>query len=147
MADVRRSEGGFLLSKVHQLSGRVFNRLLREHGIEFNSAQGRILFVLWKGDSIPITELADETMLSKSTLTSMLDRLEAAGHIRRDQIPEDRRVILIHLTDENKRLKNKYERVSREMTELFYEGFTWEEIKEFEGYLRRMLENLKKHDL
>lgn len=147
MADVRRSEGGFLLSKVHQLSGRVFNRLLREHGIEFNSAQGRILFVLWKGDSIPITELADETMLSKSTLTSMLDRLEEAGHIRRDQSPEDRRVILIHLTDENKRLKNKYERVSREMTELFYEGFTWEEIKEFEGYLRRTLENLKKHDL
>jgi len=147
VADVRRSEGGFLLSKVHQLSGRVFNRLLREHGIEFNSAQGRILFVLWKGDSIPITELADETMLSKSTLTSMLDRLEEAGHIRRDQSPGDRRVILIHLTDENKRLKNKYERVSREMTELFYEGFTWEEIKEFEGYLRRTLENLKKHDL
>ena len=147
MADVRRSEGGFLLSKVHQLSGRVFNRLLREHGIEFNSAQGRILFVLWKGDSIPITELADETMLSKSTLTSMLDRLEEAGHIRRDQSPKDRRVILIHLTDENKRLKHKYERVSREMMELFYEGFTWEEIKEFEGYLRRTLENLKKHDL
>jgi DNA-binding MarR family transcriptional regulator len=97
VGDVRRSEGGFLLSKVHQLMGRVFNRLLREHGIEFNSAQGRILFVLWKGDGIPITELAEETMLGKSTLTSMLDRLEEAGHIRRERSPEDRRVTLIRL--------------------------------------------------
>jgi DNA-binding MarR family transcriptional regulator len=145
VGDVRRSEGGFLISKVHQLSGRVFNRLLREHGIEFNSAQGRILFVLWKGDGIPITELAEETMLGKSTLTSMLDRLEEAGHIRRERSPEDRRVTLIRLTEENRRLKDDYDRVSREMTKLFYEGFAWEEVEEFEGYLRRTLENLKKH--
>lgn len=146
MGDVRRSEGGFLISKVHQLMGRVFNRLLREHGIGFNSAQGRILFVLWKGDGIPITELAEETMLGKSTLTSMLDRLEEAGHVQRERSPEDRRVTLIRLTEKNRRLKDDYDRVSREMTEFFYEGFTWEEVEEFEEYLRRTLENLKKHD-
>jgi hypothetical protein len=28
------------------------------------------------------------------------------------------------------------------MTGLFYEGFAWEEITEFEGYLRRILDNL-----
>jgi DNA-binding MarR family transcriptional regulator len=62
-----RSEGGFLVSKVHQLSGRIFNRLLRENGIEFNSAQGRILFALWQGDGIPIRELSEKTRLSKSS--------------------------------------------------------------------------------
>lgn len=142
--DAVRSEGGFLLSKVHQLMGRVFNRLLREHGIELNSAQGRILFVLWEADGIPITELAQATMLSKSTLTSMLDRLEETGHIRREPSPGDRRVTLITLTERNRRLRDRYDQVSREMTELFYEGFTLDEVDTFELGLRRILENLKK---
>ncbi|MBA7594891.1 Organic hydroperoxide resistance transcriptional regulator [subsurface metagenome] len=137
-----RSEGGFLLSKAHQLMGRVFNRLLREHGIGFNSAQGRILFVLWERDGIPITELAQATMLSKSTLTSMLDRLEETGHLRREPSPEDRRVTLIALTEKNKLLRDRYNQVSKEMTGLFYEGFTPEEVTTFERYLRRILENL-----
>lgn len=142
--DAVRSEGGFLLSMVHQLMGRVFNRLLREHGIELNSAQGRILFVLWEEDSIPITELAHATMLSKSTLTSMLDRLEETGHIRREHSPEDRRVTLIAVTERNRLLRDRYDQVSREMTELFYEGFTLDEIAAFELGLRRILVNLKK---
>lgn len=137
-----RSQGGFLLSKVHQLMGRVFNRLLKEHDIEFNSAQGRILFVLWETDSIPITQLAQTTKLSKSTLTSMLDRLEEAGHLRREPSPKDRRVTLITLTERNRLLRDRYDRVSKEMTELFYEGFTTDEVTAFEDYLRRVLENL-----
>ena len=137
-----RSEGGFLLAKVHQLMERVFNRLLREHGIELNSAQGRILFVLWERDGIPITELAQATMLSKSTLTSMLDRLEEAGHLRREPNPEDRRVALIALTERNRLLRDRYDQVSGEMTELFYEGFSPDEVATFERGLRRILANL-----
>ncbi len=143
---MRRSEGGFLVSKIHQLSGRIFNRLLREQGIEFNSAQGRILFVLWERDGIPIRELSEKTQLSKSTLTSMLDRLEGGGHVVREPSSEDRRVILVKLTEANRRQKDKYDRVSREMTELYYDGFTWEEVEEFEEYLRRILVNLQKSE-
>ena len=139
-----RSQGGFLISKVHKLMGRIFNKLLKEHNIEFNSAQGRILFVLWERDNIPISELSDKTQLSKSTLTSMLDRLEEAGHIYRELSSIDRRVTLIKLTDENKRQRAFYEQVSDEMTQLFYEGFTQPEIAEFEEYLQRVLVNLQK---
>jgi len=140
----RRSEGGFLISKIHQLSGRIFNKLLRERGIEFNSAQGRILFALWERDGIPIRELSEKTRLSKSTLTSMLDRLEKAGHIAREPSEEDRRIILVKLTEDNRRQRRLYDQVSEEMTGLFYEGFTWEEITEFEGYLKLILDNLVK---
>ena len=52
---MKRSEGGFLVSKIHQLSRRIFNKLLKEQGITFNSAQGRILFVLWKKDAASST--------------------------------------------------------------------------------------------
>jgi len=139
-------QGGFLIAKIHQVSGRTFARMLREAGIEFNPAQGRILFALWRGDGIPINELAGRTRLSKSTLTSMLDRLEEASHIAREPSGEDRRVILIRLTEKDRGLQDRYVKVSREMTELFYDGFTSEEIDEFEGYLERILDNLTKED-
>ena len=137
-------EGGFLIAKVHQLAGRIFARNLKLHNIdEINPAQGRILFALWKEDNISIQELAKMTSLEKSTLTSMLDRLEETGHLSRIPSKEDRRKILIKLTEKNKALHDVYVRVSEEMTELFYGGFASEEIDGFEGYLRRILHNLE----
>lgn len=137
-----KSEGGFLLAKVHQASGRAFDALLKEHGVEFNSAQGRILFVLWQRDGIPIKTLSEKTMLEKSTLTAMLERLRGQGHVALEPDPGDGRVTLVRLTEKNKRLKERYEKVSDEMIGLWYRGFTAEEIEGFEAYLRRILANL-----
>ena len=74
-------QGGFLIARIHQLAGRIFTRKLKEYNIEINPAQGRMMFVLWREGEIPINELAKKTSLGKSTLTSMLDRLEASGFI------------------------------------------------------------------
>ena len=140
-----RREGGFLIAKIHQVSGRIFANILKKSGIdEINPAQGRILFVLWSKDEIPIRELARRTLLSKSTLTSMLDRLEEAGYVIRVPSKEDRRIILIKRTEKDKSLENKYIQVSNEMTNLFYKGFTSNEIDDFEKYLKRILVNLTK---
>jgi DNA-binding MarR family transcriptional regulator len=103
------------------------------------------LFVLWSKDEIPISELSKKTMLSKSTLTSMLDRLEKAGYIIRVQSKEDRRVILIKRTEKDKSLETIYTQVSDEMANLFYDGFAPTEIDEFEKYLKRILDNLAKN--
>ncbi|MDD2853770.1 MAG: MarR family transcriptional regulator [Desulfuromonadaceae bacterium] len=137
-------EGGFLLSRIHQLSGRILARKLKEYQIdEINPAQGRIMFALWRTDNISIQELSKSTSLGKSTLTSMLDRLEEAGHICRVPSCDDRRKIMIRLTEKNKRLRGIYDQVSSEMTELFYGGFSGEEIDQFEEYLRRILTTLE----
>ncbi len=47
--------------------------MLQEAGIEeFNGAQGRILYILWQEDNLPIVELSRRTGLAKTTLTGML---------------------------------------------------------------------------
>ena len=74
-------QGGFLIAKIKHLSGRIFARMLKEQEIEINPSQGRIMFVLWQEDALPISELANRTGLGKSTLTSMLDRLESSGFL------------------------------------------------------------------
>jgi DNA-binding MarR family transcriptional regulator len=138
----RKRQGGFLIAQVHQLAGRIFARKLREHQVEINPAQGRIMFVLWQNDGIPISELAKETSLGKSTLTSMLDRLEESGYVTRVRSQKDRREVLIKRTEKDEAWQEVYVQVSREMSELFYDGFSESEIDEFEKNLRRILDNL-----
>ena len=135
-------QGGFLMAKVHQVSGRVFAGRLRAAGIEINPAQGRILFALWQQDGIPIQTLRERTSLEKSTLTSMLDRLEEAGLVRRRPSPDDRRQILIKRTEKDRALERAYKAVSAEMADIYYRGFGDEDIERFESYLRRVFENL-----
>ena len=74
----------------------------------------------------------------------MLDRMESSNLIMRIFDKDDRRQIRISLTKKARDLKDEYERVSREMNEIYYEGFTKEEIAEFENILRRILSNLEK---
>lgn len=144
---IKQTNGGFLISKIKQIQGRIFEKILIEHGIhEFNGAQGRILFVLWECDNIPITELSHKTGLAKTTLTSMLDRLEASGHIQRAYNLEDRRTVRIRLTETAKGLKGQYDKASEKMNEIFYEGFSEEEILAFDESLEKVLHNLTKQE-
>jgi len=141
------TQGGFLISQIKQISGRIFEKLLVNAGVEeFNGAQGRILYVLWQEDGIPIVELSRKTGLAKTTLTSMLDRMEHANLIVRVFDKSDRRQIRIVLTETARELSDEYDKVSHEMNEIYYAGFADEEIAEFENTLRRILFNLNEKE-
>lgn len=138
------TKGGYLISRIKQTGTRLFDQILTQADIDaFNGAQGRILYVLWQQDGISISSLSGQTSLANTTLTSMLDRMEAAGLILRKPSPNDRRVILILLTDKARSLKKDYDRLSQQMNEMYYQGFTEEEVRQFEGYLQRVLNNLE----
>ena len=130
------------MAKIRQVGGRIAERMLREYDIEITSAQGRIMFALWQQNGVSINELAKKTQLGKSTLTSMLDRLEKMGYVKRQRSKKDRRKILIRRTEKDKSLESKYAEVSQEMTKLYYNGFSKSEISRFENALSRILKNL-----
>ncbi len=135
-------QAGFLMAKIRQVGGRIFERILKEYNIEINSAQGRIMFALWQADGISINELAKKTQLKKSTLTSMLDRLETAGYVKRQRSKTDRRKILVKRTAKDKNLETRYVELSQELTRIYYKGFSKAEIDRFENDLARILDNL-----
>lgn len=138
------TNGGFLVTKVKQLSDRVFEKILNEKKIDaFNGAQGRILYVLWQGDGISIKALSDQCGLAITSLTSMLERMEKQGLLRRESDEKDKRKTLLFLTDRAYALREDYEAVSAQMGSVFYEGFTEEEILQFESFLLRVLDNLE----
>ena len=144
---MRETRGGFLISQIKQIQGRVFDSLLQNAGIEeFNGAQGRILYVLWQEDNLPIIELSKRTGLAKTTLTSMLDRMEERDFLKRVPDSHDRRQLRIVLTPKARALNDRYNEVSDEMSRIFYEGFSDEEIEGFEKYLDKILQNLTKQE-
>jgi len=138
--------GGFLISKIHQLSQRIFSKILREYELDlFNPSQGRLIFLLLQKDNIPIHDLVEKTQLTKSTISSHLDNLERIDFVKKIPSEEDKRETFIILTEKALKLKQDYIDVSRNMTKLFYDGFSEEEINQFEGYLQRCLQNLIKN--
>jgi len=79
-----------------------------------------------------------------NTLTPMLDRIEKAGLIERAPHPDDRRKVLIRLTEYAQGFKKEYEEISETMTNYVYEGFSQKEIEMCEGFFKRISQNLEK---
>ena len=137
-------EGSFLIARIKQLGDRVLERTILKKNIEIiNGAQGRILYVLWKRDGIPIKELSKQTGLAMSSLTTMLNRMEAAGLIYRQHGGKDRRKVLIFLTETSWALELDYKLLMHEIDSIYYRNFDMWEIMVFESYLRRILENVE----
>lgn len=134
---------GIHIARIKLMQERIFGGILKDMKIDtFNGPQGRILFNLWLEDNITISELSKRTALAKTTLTSMIDRLEAQGHIKRVCNPKDRREIKVTLNEDTKELKNPYDEALEKMRKINYKGFTQEEINDFEEKLSRLLNNL-----
>ena len=141
------SKIGLYVAKIHQTSDRLFSKKLKEHNLaDLNPSQGRVLFALREKDLISIQELANRTSLSNSTLTVVLDKLEAKKLIERVHSKEDRRKYLIKLKKKFFEDLEIYNKIILEMSRIFYEGFPLEEIEEFENKLLLILNNLEKHE-
>ena len=140
------TKGGFYITQIKQRQERIFERLLRENGIEISGGQGRILFVLWKNDHLTISEISRETSLAKNTVSIIVDGMVQKDILERNINPDNRRQTIISLTEYAKNLQEKYEQVSQEMNHLFYQGFTEAERETFEQYLARILDTLAQYE-
>lgn len=136
------TKGGFYITQIKQLQDRIFERLLLENGIEISGGQGRILFILWKTDHLTISEISEKTSLAKNTVSVVIDGMVHKGIVERNINPENRRQVIVSLTEYAKASQTKYEAVSRQMNALFYQGFSEREQRQFEQYLARILETL-----
>ena len=55
------------------------------------------------GDPITPGRLGEQLNLSSGSVTALIDRLERAGHIRRDRDTADRRKVFLHYADPGRR--------------------------------------------
>ena len=117
----------------------------RSNSSRISGGQGRILFVLWKKDHLTISEISEQTSLAKNTVSVVVDGMVRKGIVERETNPSNRRQTIISLTDYAQSMREQYEAVSQQMNQLFYQGFSEQEQKEFESFLARILKTLTKN--
>jgi DNA-binding MarR family transcriptional regulator len=103
---------GFLLSRATWAMNNFVNRILRESNLaDISVAYFAVLQALWENDGLSISDLGERARLEKSTMTSLIDRMEGAGLLSREDHPTDRRAYKICLTGRGKELVDKLDEV------------------------------------
>lgn len=140
---MKKHYGGTLISQVKQLQDRAFNKILKEEGIyEFNGQQGRVLFALWKNEKLSLIELSRRTSLAKTTLSAMVERMKNEGLLIVEGSKEDKRSLVIYLSDKTLSLEEKINRATKKISDIFYKDFSEEEANELDRLLGKVKENL-----
>ena len=85
-------------------------------------------------------------MLSSAGVTSRIDRLERRGFVRRLADPDDRRGVIIELTDEGLAVVDAAVAANSASERQLLARFEPEEIDELESLLRKLLKGLELSD-
>jgi DNA-binding MarR family transcriptional regulator len=83
--------------------GQLLVRILGGEGA--HPGQAFCLRILARHDGMSQSELAERLHVSRPTVTTMLQRMERAGTVRRVVDPQDQRVTRVHLTEAGRTLE------------------------------------------
>ncbi len=131
----------FQLAKANQLAGKFLGQKVAN--LNITPVQALTLGFLNEEDQIAASELGRKTELDSATLTGILDRLETARLIERHNNPDDRRSILIYLTESGKVVAMKAARLIVEANQEFLRNLTEEESH----FLHEMIRKLRRQAL
>ncbi|MBQ6335222.1 MAG: MarR family transcriptional regulator [Erysipelotrichaceae bacterium] len=136
--------GGYLIGQISKLTNRRANELLKKEGVkEFNGAQGTIMYVLMDRKQMTIKDICKATGLAKTSLTTMLERMEKQGLIEKIEDENDHRCTLVSLTEKSQKYKKVIEKVAVNMMKEYYRDMSDEEVTLFEETLKRVLNNIE----
>ena len=123
-----------------QLQRRLMTKLLGDLGA--HPAQAGCIRLLAREDGMSQSDLADRLMVSRPTVTTMLQKMEAARIIERRADERDQRVTRIYLTLEGKKLERELHSVFREIVQSSLGSFTEREMHDLERLLGKLNDNL-----
>jgi DNA-binding MarR family transcriptional regulator len=89
----------------------ILLRLWDSRGL--TTTQLRLMFMLFEGDGVSISSLAQSMGLSPSAMTGIVDRLVRSRLIRRKMDRNDRRLVRIYLAPESRSLLEEMDAASR----------------------------------
>lgn len=92
------------LMRVQQLVINRLDAILKPHGLTFARYEALVLLTFSSAGSLPLGKMGERLQVHPTSITSIIDRLEAAALVVRRRHPEDGRAILAELTAEGRAL-------------------------------------------
>lgn len=138
--ELPRSEAAMLTYKMLTRTARALRRYvnvtLKEHGL--TGAQFSLLTSI-PPEGIPLTQLASRSWADPGNVSGTIDRLESSGWVVRERSVDDRRVVLVFLSERGRELVEALVPRHREAVDRAFHGLSCEQMEQ----LRTLLEALQ----
>jgi DNA-binding MarR family transcriptional regulator len=90
------------LMRAQQVLMARLNDLLRPHGLTFPRYEALMLLSFTRAGALPLGKIGERLQVHRTSVTNIIDKLEADGLVRRVPHAEDRRATLAEITDEGR---------------------------------------------
>ena len=97
---------------MNQVKCASSERLVR---MGISMAQLHILYTLQRSGEMPMSRLAEVLQVSLSNATGLIDRIEERGFVERTRVPEDRRIVMIRVTDTGRRMLEEVDAIGSDL--------------------------------
>ncbi|AJP57558.1 MarR family transcriptional regulator [Pandoraea vervacti] len=129
----------FAIYSTNLAFGKAYKPILQALGLTYT--QYIVIIALWEEDHQTVSSLGEKLFLESNTLTPMLKKLEAMGYVSRARNTADERQVVLSLTDEGRKLREKA--FSADLTDAC--GLTANEFQHIRESIVALRTNLLKH--
>lgn len=95
------------IMRAHQILIAQLDGMLRPYGITFSRYEALVLLTHSRHGSLPLSKIGERLQVHATSVTNVIDRLEAAGLVRREPNPRDGRGTLAVITEDGRAVATK----------------------------------------
>ncbi len=92
------------IMRAQQILLARLNDVLRPFGLTFPRYEALMLLSFTRSGSLPLGKMGERLQVHRTSVTNIIDKLEADGLVRRVPHEQDRRATLAEITDEGRRV-------------------------------------------
>lgn len=145
MIRVRRGNFLYTLNSIRQRLFAYLESELARQGIRgITPSHGDILHILYKKGPLHLRDLTELSLKDKSTLTTVISRLEENGYVTRVRDDNDKRLVNIRFTEKAETIKPALQEISEKMNSQLFEGLSEEEKNTLFNLMSRISHNAEK---
>jgi len=110
-------------------------------------ASGLVLSILADSESpLPPNQIADRLIISRATVTGLVDSLEQRGYVRRLPHPSDRRMLLVEPTDTGRQIADAFRPIVHQHQKVWMDVLNEQEQEQLINFLKQLQEPLMGSD-
>lgn len=133
----------FITGKASTAIARRLQKKFNTAGLNLTIEQWSVLYHLWKQDGISQQELCNATFRDKPSITRLVDNLEKLKLVKRISSKEDRRMNLVYLTAEARKMQDRTMEIAEETLNEALVTVPADQIEVCKQVLQIVYDNLK----
>ena len=129
-----------LIARIHDKGNDIIVQELKSRGhVGLAPSHGDILAVLLFSGEMTKTEIAKKVNRERSTVTTLLKKLEYLGYTKSRVNEADARSTIVSLTEKGKLMKEDFTEISKRIYAVQFNNFSQSELKQFRENLKKCI--------